>query len=167
MKTGLVILGGLLLLGSFGCAPRLAQTSLGDEEQRWQKHIKQSYPAWTPPQTTPPNASSNVVVELISDTDSDLAVETETVVLLDQPETTVTPAVTPVAPVSTPVAPVSTPVAAAARSYTVQKGDTLSAISAKMYNTSKNVDRILDANRTIIKDKNLIRPGMKLVIPAL
>ena len=154
MKTGLVILGGLLLIGSFGCAPRLAQTQLGSEEEVWQGHIKKSYPAWKAPQTTPPTVAGNVVME--TSDDIDIVVETDTIVL-EQPKTS------EIAP--TPTAAPETP--AASQTYTVQKGDTLSAISVKMYSTSREVGRILEANRGIIKDKNRISPGMTLVIPAL
>lgn len=157
MKTGLIILGGLLLIGSFGCAPRLAQTPLGSEEEVWQGHIKKSYPAWKPPQTTPPTVAGNVIME--TNDDVDITVESDTIVL-EQPEpNAVAPAIIPVA--AAPTTP------ATAQTYTVQKGDTLSAISVKMYSTSKEVERILEANRAIIKDKNRILPGMTLVIPAL
>jgi nucleoid-associated protein YgaU len=51
------------------------------------------------------------------------------------------------------------------RFYIVHKGDMLSTISQKMYGTTKNVNKIFEANRDIIKDKNRLKPGMKLVIP--
>jgi nucleoid-associated protein YgaU len=154
MKTGLVIVGGLLLISSFGCAPRLAQTPLGSEEEVWQKHIKKSYPAWTPPQTIPPTVAGNVIMETSGD--DKVTTETEEIVLQPEPN--------PVAQndIITPIQ--ATP--AASKTYTVQKGDTLSAISVKMYSTSKEIGRIIDAN-PVIKDKNQIKPGMTLVIPAL
>jgi LysM repeat protein len=161
MKTSLVILGGLLLLGSFGCAPRLAQTQLGDEELRWQKQIKKSYPAWKPPQTTPPAVTGNITTETNNETDIDISVETEVITVTDTEQMSDDTA----APVADTTSAAET--ASAAKTYTVQKGDTLSAISAKMYNTSREVKRILEANRDIIKDQNKIQPGMKLVIPVL
>jgi nucleoid-associated protein YgaU len=52
------------------------------------------------------------------------------------------------------------------RFYIVHKGDMLSTISQKMYGTVKKVDKIVEANRNILKDKNtILKPGMKLVIP--
>jgi nucleoid-associated protein YgaU len=51
------------------------------------------------------------------------------------------------------------------RFYIVAKGDMLSTISQKMYGTTKKVDKIYEANRDVIKDKNRLKPGMKLVIP--
>ena len=154
MKTGLVIVGGLLLIGSFGCAPRLAQTPLGSEEEVWQKHIKKSYPAWTPPQTIPPTIAGNVIME----TSVDDKVIVEEQIVLEQPEANPVVQDDIITPVQT------TPVAS--KTYTVQKGDTLSAISVKMYSTSKEIGRIIDAN-PVIKDKNQIKPGMTLVIPVL
>jgi nucleoid-associated protein YgaU len=51
------------------------------------------------------------------------------------------------------------------RFYIVRKGDMLSTISQKYYGTVKKVNKIYEANRDIIKDKNRLMPGMKLVIP--
>jgi len=51
------------------------------------------------------------------------------------------------------------------RFYIVHKGDMLSTISQKYYGTVKKVDKIYEANRNVIKDKNSLKPGMKLVIP--
>ena len=51
------------------------------------------------------------------------------------------------------------------RFHIVQKGDMLSTISQKYYGTVKKVDKIYEANRDVIKDKNRLMPGMKLVIP--
>ena len=51
------------------------------------------------------------------------------------------------------------------RFYIVHKGDMLSTISQKYYGTTKKVNKIYEANRNILKDKNSLKPGMKLVIP--
>jgi nucleoid-associated protein YgaU len=51
------------------------------------------------------------------------------------------------------------------RFYIVHKGDMLSTISQKYYGTTKKVNKIYEANKDIIKDKNRLKPGMKLVIP--
>jgi len=53
----------------------------------------------------------------------------------------------------------------AQRFYIVHKGDMLSTISQKYYGTTKKVNKIYEANKNIIKDKNSLKPGMKLVIP--
>ncbi len=57
--------------------------------------------------------------------------------------------------------------AAAGNSYTVQKGDTLVALSRKFYGNDTEWKRILEANASLLKgDATAIKPGMKLTIPA-
>jgi nucleoid-associated protein YgaU len=51
------------------------------------------------------------------------------------------------------------------RFYIVHSGDTLSGISQKYYGTTKKINIIYEANKSIVKDKNRLKPGMKLVIP--
>lgn len=51
------------------------------------------------------------------------------------------------------------------RFHIVHKGDMLSTISQKYYGTTKKVNKIYEANKNVIKDKNSLKPGMKLVIP--
>lgn len=52
-------------------------------------------------------------------------------------------------------------------SYTVQKGDTLVALSRKFYGGDGEWKRILEANRSLLKgDPASLKPGMKLTIPA-
>jgi nucleoid-associated protein YgaU len=51
--------------------------------------------------------------------------------------------------------------------YTVQKGDTLVALSRKFYGGDGEWKRILEANRPLLKgDPASLKPGMKLTIPA-
>lgn len=63
-----------------------------------------------------------------------------------------------------PPAPSQTP-KAAARTYVVQKGDTLSKISQKQYGTTKRWKQIYDANRDRISNINNLKVGTQLVIP--
>jgi len=51
------------------------------------------------------------------------------------------------------------------RRYTVQAGDTLSRISREFYGDSSQYMKIFNANRSVLKDPNTIRPGQELVIP--
>ena len=51
--------------------------------------------------------------------------------------------------------------------YEVKAGDTLSAISQKMYGNARFSNVIFKANGDILKDPNKLRPGMKLIIPKL
>jgi len=51
------------------------------------------------------------------------------------------------------------------RRYTVQAGDTLSAISGQFYGNASQYMKIFEANRNILSDPNKIQPGQELVIP--
>ena len=55
----------------------------------------------------------------------------------------------------------------APRIHVVQKGDTLSEISRKYYNTVSKWKTIFEANRSLISRPEDLRPKMKLVIPGL
>jgi nucleoid-associated protein YgaU len=49
--------------------------------------------------------------------------------------------------------------------HIVRTGETLSDISYKYYGSSNKWQKILDANRSQIKDANRLRPGTELIIP--
>jgi len=51
------------------------------------------------------------------------------------------------------------------RTYTVQPGDTLSSITKQVYGQSQLWRIIFEANRNILSDPGLIRPGQELKIP--
>jgi len=51
------------------------------------------------------------------------------------------------------------------RTYTVQAGDTLSAIAKKYYGNANDYMEIFNANRDQLTDPNKIRPGQVLKIP--
>ena len=53
------------------------------------------------------------------------------------------------------------------RSYTVEKGDNLSAISKRFYGKSKYWKQIFDANRDTIENPDLIYPGQTIKLPAI
>ena len=52
-----------------------------------------------------------------------------------------------------------------ARTHIVRERETLSAISMQYYGTPNRWQKIVDANKDILKDPNKIRPGTKLTIP--
>jgi nucleoid-associated protein YgaU len=54
---------------------------------------------------------------------------------------------------------------AAAKSYTVQAGDSLGKISLHFYGKASEYMKIFDANKNILSDPDKIKPGMNLVIP--
>jgi nucleoid-associated protein YgaU len=60
---------------------------------------------------------------------------------------------------------VASPTSRSARTYTVQKGDSLSKIAKQEYGDASQWRRIYDANRDQIKDPDLIHPGWTLTIP--
>ena len=53
------------------------------------------------------------------------------------------------------------------RTYTVEKGDTLSAIAKKMYGNAGKYPLIFEANKPMLKDPDKIYPGQVLRIPEL
>ncbi|MBX8495201.1 peptidoglycan-binding protein LysM [Pseudomonas cichorii] len=57
------------------------------------------------------------------------------------------------------------PATAAARFVTVEKGDTLSAISKRVYGDPNKYQKIFEANKPLLKDVNHIYPGQQLRIP--
>jgi len=57
------------------------------------------------------------------------------------------------------------PGAPAARSYTVQKGDTLWKIAKQFYGKGSAWTRIHEANKDVIDDPDVIQPGWNLRIP--
>lgn len=54
---------------------------------------------------------------------------------------------------------------AGTRTYVVKRGDTLSSISRKFYQSSSRKQDILDANESKIDDPASLKPGQKLTIP--
>lgn len=51
--------------------------------------------------------------------------------------------------------------------YVVQYGDTLGALSKKFYGSVRYVNVLQKANSDIITNANVLKPGMKLIIPKL
>ncbi|MBX8526454.1 peptidoglycan-binding protein LysM [Pseudomonas cichorii] len=61
--------------------------------------------------------------------------------------------------------PAGAPATTAARFVTVEKGDTLSAISKRVYGDPNKYQKIFEANKPMLKDVNHIYPGQQLRIP--
>jgi nucleoid-associated protein YgaU len=55
--------------------------------------------------------------------------------------------------------------ASAERKYTVQSGDTLSAIAQRFYGKAGEYRRIFEANKDRLSDPDHVRAGQELVIP--
>lgn len=62
-------------------------------------------------------------------------------------------------------APAPTPAKPAAKTYTVVAGDNLSKIAKHFYGDANKWKKIFEANRDIIKNPDLIKPGQTLKIP--
>ncbi len=56
--------------------------------------------------------------------------------------------------------------APAAKTYTVQAGDSLSKISKQFYGDANKYMKIFEANKDQLKDPNMIKPGQVLKIPS-
>ena len=69
------------------------------------------------------------------------------------------------APIS--ATPVPQPVQPRIRTYVVRAGDSLYAISRKIYGDSSHIERIFQANRDVMSSKNSLRVGQTLRIPAI
>ncbi len=65
----------------------------------------------------------------------------------------------------TPPATAETSASAAARTYTVEAGDTLWKIAKQFYGDGSQYLRIFEANKGLLKDPDHIFPGQELVIP--
>ncbi len=53
----------------------------------------------------------------------------------------------------------------AERFHTVRAGETLADISSEYYGSADKWQKILEANRSRLRDANTLRPGMRLTIP--
>ncbi len=53
----------------------------------------------------------------------------------------------------------------AVKEYTIERGDTLSKIAKKFYGNAGDWKKIYEANKTTIKNPDLIYPGEKIIIP--
>ena len=51
------------------------------------------------------------------------------------------------------------------RTYTVQSGDNLSRIAQQVYGSSAEWKKIYEANRNVIPNKNVLSPGVELILP--
>jgi len=149
MKTNyLAIAFGFAGLLVAGCAPELARTNYGPEEQQWKNYIQKSYNGWQAPATPAPFSENNISQSATSSIE-----------------------VVPVASVTeaTPVEIViDNPVKGAVlteTSYTVKKGDTLWSISKIVYGDGNQWKKIKEANKSILGDSNALKPGTVLEIP--
>ena len=67
---------------------------------------------------------------------------------------------------SLPQPQAATAPSSAQRTYTVQPGDTLSAIAQKFYGKANEYNKIFQANREKLPDADHVKAGQELVIPS-
>jgi LysM repeat protein len=164
----------VLLAGTFGCAPQLAQKPLGAEEVRWEKYVKKNYTSWTPPQPIPPDKILHPTPydkgEIVLDSNT---AAPETPVVTEPAAPAKEGAAVEVAPgTANPVivedktvqaAPeAATAPAGKFETYTVAKNDSISKIAKKF---KSSTSKIKEANQKVLKGSDRIVPGMKLQIP--
>lgn len=151
MKTNyLVIALGLISLLFAGCAPELARTNYGPEEQQWKNYIQKSYNGWQAPPTPAPYSENNISQGASSTIES---------VPIAAPMTEAAPVaeIAVDAPVKSAI-PTET-------SYTIKKGDTLWSISKNVYGDGNLWKKIQEANKTVLGNSNSLKAGTVLQIP--
>ncbi len=149
-----------------GCKSTLSRKPYDSLELHWIKHLKKAYPNWRPP-IKPPNltlaGNEQTFVEEPTPTYQETVApqEIETVPIMPpdiiMEEVDAQPEVTPKR--ETHLAKTQE------QTYTIQKGDTLSEISAELYGTGKWWKKIAEANPEAIKNPNKLKVGTIIVIP--
>lgn len=155
MKTNYFIIAlGLVSLLFAGCAPELARTNYGPEEQQWKNYIQKSYNGWQAPPTPAPYSENSVSQGTYS--------TVEVVPAASMIEATAVP----VEIATTDAAPATKSTAIDSESsYTVKKGDTLWSISKKVYGDGNQWKKIQEANKAVLGGSNSLKAGTVLQIP--
>ena len=180
--------GAALLTLLTGCDPDLAQIPAGSQEEFWYQQLKENYSSFTPPRTPAPAAYSRPAAPA--------PVTREAEKPVDDPENAVDRAAggenvnaaaaadakadskdakadakdakaDAKADAKDAKADVKAEEKVAGKPYIVQKDDTLGGIAKRFYGKSSMEDVLFKANSKVIKDRNKLHPGMRLVIPEL
>lgn len=187
--------GAVLVVLLAGCDPHLAQIPSGTQEELWYKQLKSNYSSFTPPRNPAPAAyspnyntrqnSPGVPAddpEKAVDNAADGGKVTNLEDAAPQPQkaekaekkTLQEPAVVQADKKDPAVKDAPQPNGAAAQDsdaegkiYIVKSGDTLGAIAKKFYGKASLDDVIFRANSKVLKDRNTLSIGMRLVIPEL
>lgn len=180
-----------------GCSPDLAQVKYGEKEEQWQRVIRDNYSGYEAPRTAPPAIADSVSPRLLEEerlrqsekSDAPAATadapspsdDPEVMVdrAADKPEAKAdaAPAKSETAPAEKDAPAAKTDKAAAADKkaapavagdeYIVKSGDTLGKIAQKFYGDARRSDVIVKANPAIAGNPDVLRIGMKLVIPKI
>ncbi len=164
-KVWLAVLG-LAVIG-YGCGPQLAQSPMGQKETQWEGYVKKSYPSWTPAKTIPPVEQQENEAPATTEPADEKAMETPAPTLHSfgaQPE----PNLLPLQKLtSLPDNEITAPIKEEAKTYKIQKGDTLGGISKSFYGSATKWRVIRDANKDKIPDPNKLKVGTTITVPAL
>ena len=163
------------------------QVNSSEGMQDWYKDIRANYPGFQPPALVSPGVSGQsapavkqqtaaennatadnnidaIPVDPAEETKAEAEAKPE--VKPDvKAETEAKPEVKPEAKAET--AKIEPPDPTSSEIYVVQSGDTLGAISKKFYGSVRFVNLIQKANSDIVANANVLKPGMKLIIPKL
>lgn len=168
MKTigNLFVACGALFIA--GCvSPQLAETPLGETEQRWAVMLEDAYPEWKAPKTMPPVSEPFApAIEL----------EAPAAVPMVEPQQDLE-----IVEISSPIeiaAPAGGFVGAPADPividkiqnekfdlYVIKKGDTLWKIANIFYKNGSKWQLIYDANRDVLQTPQSLKAGLELRIP--
>lgn len=148
------IVMGLVSLLFAGCAPELARTNYGPEEQQWKNYIQKSYNGWEAPPTPAPYSENNVSQSAAS-----------TIEGVPEASLSDIPAATAINSTETSAVTAQKTAIPTETSYTVQKGDTLWSIANKIYGDGNQWKRIQEANKAVLGGSNSLKAGMVLEIP--
>lgn len=156
-----LIIGGVSLLVISGCAPELARTNYGPEEQQWRDYVQGCYNTWAPPPTPAPYSENSTSTSAVS------TVETVPAAAVDSTIPTVEMTEpTEINPSTASTNITSNSASSSTRTYVVKKGDSLWGISHECYGDGKYWKKILDANSSKLSGSNSLKAGMVLTIPA-
>ncbi len=114
---------------------------------------------------TPLNAA--VLLEAVSYAEDDGTNDVKAKLVLRQYRRPETPPAAAKAPEADALTREAGTAAVTQQSYTVRKGDTLSALARRFYGDASLYPRLYAANSSIIKNPNLIYPGQVLTIPGV
>lgn len=185
------VCGGAALLALLaGCDPSMAQRRGGTQEELWYRQLKDNYTSFRPPQypapavTRPVRQAAAPAASVTVPDDAEKAVDRaaagEEVTPVKQESAK--PADAEKGKVSEPKESKAPEAKDAAKEqkadpaantvqsekfHVVKSGDTLGSIARKYYGRASMEDVIFDANTKVIKNRNRLSIGMRLVIPEL
>ena len=149
------------------------QISASEGRQDWYQDIRANYPGFQPPRLISPGISGQTGPAVrnanVDDNAANNADNGDVEALPIDPVQPAEPAKEPEAKAEekTEAKKIEPPDPTSSDIYVVQYGDTLGALSKKFYGSVRYVNVLQKANSDIITNANVLKPGMKLIIPKL